>query len=104
MLQCNIPPMPIVLIVILGWLYVALMMALAEATHSNGSIAGAVFTFLLYGVLPVGLVAYIMLTPARKRAIRARDRAQRGAVAPSGEPDRRGQPPADPVAPVREED
>ena len=57
--------MPFILLVIVGWLYVALMMALAEATHSNGSIAGAVFTFVLYGVGPVALVAYILATPAR---------------------------------------
>jgi cell division protein FtsN len=101
MLRRNIPDMPFVFLVILGWLYVALMMAAAEATHSNGSIAGAIVTFVLYGVLPVGIVGYILLTPARKRAIRAREQAQREA---SGAPDGSGETPADAVPPVRKEE
>ena len=67
------------LIVAMAWLYVALMMAVAEATNSNGSVLGAVVTFVLYGLLPVLLVLYLMGTPARKKAIRlreARDAAQ----------------------------
>ncbi|HUR89628.1 MAG TPA: hypothetical protein VMZ74_11120, partial [Ramlibacter sp.] len=68
--------MPVVLLVIVAWLYVVLMMALAEATNSNGTVVGAVFTFVLYGVGPVALVTYIMMTPARKRAIRAREAAE----------------------------
>jgi predicted membrane channel-forming protein YqfA (hemolysin III family) len=94
--------MPFVFIVILGWLYVVLMMAAAEATHSNGSVVGAVLTFLLYGVLPVAVVAYIMLTPARKRAIRAREKAEQEAR--SVEPDGGREAPADAVAPVRKEE
>lgn len=34
-------------IVVIGWLYVALMMAVAEASNTNGSVLGAIFTFLL---------------------------------------------------------
>lgn len=60
-------------IVPIAWIYVALMMSVAEATNSNGTILGAVVTFLLYGVLPVALVVYIMGTPSRKRAIRAKE-------------------------------
>jgi hypothetical protein len=100
--------MPYIFLVIVGWLYVALMMALAEATHANGTVVGAVFTFLLYGVFPVAIVIYIMMTPARKRAIRAREaaqakeeQAQRDEA--SGAPDGRGETPADVVAPVRKE-
>jgi hypothetical protein len=58
-------------IVPIGWLYVALMMAVAEATNSNGTVLGAVFTFVLYGALPVALVVYLMGTPARRRALKA---------------------------------
>jgi hypothetical protein len=109
MLQRNMfCSMPYIFLVIVGWLYVALMMALAEATHSNGSVAGAVFTFLLYGVFPVAIVIYIMMTPARKRAIRARaaadakaEQAKRDEA--SGAPDGGGEAPADAVAPVRKE-
>ncbi|HWI82070.1 hypothetical protein [Ramlibacter sp.] len=93
-------------LVAIGWLYVALMMAVAEATHSNGSVLGAIITFVLYGVLPVALVMYLLGTPARRKAIRAReaaDLAQRRAAA-SGAPDGGGEPAAEaPVAPVRKE-
>ena len=61
------------LIVAMAWLYVALMMAVAEATNTNGSVLGAVVTFVLYGLLPVLLVLYLMGTPARKKAIRLRE-------------------------------
>jgi len=97
--------MPFIFLVIVGWLYVVLMMALAEATHANGSVVGAVFTFLLYGVGPVAIVIYIMMTPARKRAMRAREAAeqQKRADETSGAPDGGGETSADTVAPVRKE-
>ena len=56
----------------IAWIYVVLMMSVAEATNSNGSVLGAVFTFLLYGIAPVALILYFMGTPSRKRAQRAR--------------------------------
>lgn len=58
-------------LVLLAWLYVTLMMALAEATSPVGSVLGAVITFLLYGVLPMVIVAYILGTPARRKARQA---------------------------------
>lgn len=67
-------------IVPIAWLYVALMMALAEATNTNGTVLGAVITFLLYGVLPITLVVYVMGTPARKRAIKAQELAELAAA------------------------
>ena len=85
------------LLVTIGWLYVALMMAVAEATHPQGTVLGAIITFVLYGVAPVALVIYIMGRPAR-RAARARREAQSSAAPEGG-----GEPPADPVAPVRKE-
>lgn len=60
-------------IVAIAWIYVALMMSVAEATNTNGTVLGAVITFVLYGVGPVALVMYILGTPARRRAIRARE-------------------------------
>ena len=54
-------------IVPIAWLYVALMMAVAEATSSQGTVLGAFFTFVLYGLMPIGLVLYFMGTPARRR-------------------------------------
>jgi hypothetical protein len=55
-------------LIALGWIYVALLAALAEATASNGSVLGAIVTFIFYGVLPLSLVLYLIGTPARKRS------------------------------------
>lgn len=62
-------------LVAIAWIYVVLMMAVAEATSSQGTVLGAIFTFLLYGVLPMGIVLYIMATPGRRRALRAAEQA-----------------------------
>jgi hypothetical protein len=62
-------------IIPMAWLYVALMMAVAEATHDNGTLLGGVVTFLLYGLGPVLLVVYLMGSPARRKAIKAKDAA-----------------------------
>ena len=93
-------------IVAIAWLYVALMMAVAEATNSNGTVLGAIVTFVFYGLAPVALLMYIMGTPARKKAMRAREQAEREAAqaaAASGHPDAGGEAAADAVAPVRKE-
>lgn len=87
-------------LVVIAWLYVALMMALAEATHASGTLLGALITFLLYGAGPVALLIYIMGRPARRRAREAREAA---AAAASAQPDGGGEASADAVAPVRKE-
>ena len=94
-------------LVVIAWLYVALMMAVAEATNTTGTVLGAIFTFLLYGLLPVALVVYLMSTPARRRAIKAREAAAREAAIQahakaSGTPDAGGESAPEPVPPVRE--
>jgi hypothetical protein len=61
----------------IAWIYVTLMMAVAEANNSNGTVLGAIVTFVLYGLMPVALLLYIMGTPARRRAMRAREAASR---------------------------
>jgi membrane protein implicated in regulation of membrane protease activity len=66
-------------LVVIAWLYVTVMMAVAEATSSTGSVLGAIFTFLLYGALPLSIVVYILGTPGRKRALRARQIAEQQA-------------------------
>jgi hypothetical protein len=60
-------------IVAIAWMYVALMMAVAEATNTNGTVLGAIVTLILYGLLPVALVVYLMRSPGRKRAIKAKE-------------------------------
>jgi hypothetical protein len=59
----------------IAWIYVALMMAAAEATSTQGTLLGAFFTFLLYGVLPVSILVYIMGTKGRRQKRRAAEAA-----------------------------
>ena len=73
-------------LVAIAWLYVVMMMAVAEALSSQGTLLGAFFTLLLYGLLPLGLVLYIMGTPLRRRARLAATPAQAPAPGPDAEP------------------
>ena len=101
-------------IVAIAWVYVVLMMAVAEALSPQGTVLGAVVTLLLYGVLPLSIGLYVMATPHRRRARRAaeaaelaalRQAADRADTAPSAgaAPDGGGQPAGDAVAPVGKE-
>jgi hypothetical protein len=63
-------------LIVIAWLYVVLMMSVAEATNTTGTLLGAIVTFVLYGLLPMGIVVYIMGTPARKRKIKAQEQAE----------------------------
>lgn len=63
-------------LVAIAWLYVALMMAVAEASAPQGTVIGALFTFSAYGVLPVAILVYILGTPARKARLRAQAEAE----------------------------
>lgn len=82
----------------IAWMYVVLMMAVAEAMSSNGTILGAVITFVLYGLLPLGILMYLMGTPARRRARLA---AERSAAPPA--PDANGMSAGDTVTSERKE-
>ena len=84
-------------LIVVGWIYVALMMAVAEANHPNGTLLGAVFTFLLYGVGPAALIVYLLGRKSRRIARERREQAR------SAAPDAGGEAPADPVPPVRKE-
>jgi len=94
-------------IVAIAWMYVVLMMAVAEAVSPQGSVLGAFFTFLLYGLLPLSIVLYIMGTPVRRRALRAAeaetDAAAAAAALASAPPDGSSHAPGDPVAAERKE-
>jgi hypothetical protein len=68
-------------LIVIAWIYVVLMMSVAEATSSNGTVLGALVTFVMYGVGPAALVAYLMGAPKRNRAIKKRDAEQRKAAA-----------------------
>ena len=54
-------------LVAIAWIYVVLMVAVVEATSPQGTLLGAFFTLLLYGMLPLGIVGYLLLSPARRR-------------------------------------
>ncbi len=85
-------------LIALGWMYVVLMMALAEALGPGGSVLGALVTFVLYGVLPLAIVLYVGGARLRARARRAA-RAGSESVDPGGG----GEAAGEAVAPVREE-
>lgn len=89
-------------LVAIAWGYVVLMMAVAEATGPNGTILGAVITFVMYGVLPLSIVLYVLGTPARRRALR-RAEAAAEASGPPVEPDGGHHATGDPVAAERKE-
>jgi len=77
-----------VYLIAIAWMYVVLMMALAEALSAQGTILGALVTFLLYGCLPLSIVMYLLGTPMRRRARLAAEAeqarlAQAEKVAPS---------------------
>ena len=102
-------------LIVIAWLYVTLLMALAEAFSSQGSVLGAIITFVLYGLLPMGLVVYLMGTPLRRKAIRKSEQLAREEYAAaqlqtdsSTQPDASGHPPALPesaaVPAVRKEE
>ena len=58
-------------IVAVAWIFVVLLMAAAEASSTQGTLLGALFTLLLYGALPLSIVLYVLGTPARRRALLA---------------------------------
>jgi hypothetical protein len=90
-----------VYLIAIAWAYVVIMMTLAEGFSGVGSWLGAAVTFVLYGVLPLGIVLYLFATPARGRA--RRRAAAASATADGADPDGGGHPARDPVAPIREE-
>jgi hypothetical protein len=108
-------------LIAIAWMYVVVMMSVAEATAPNGTVLGAIITFVLYGLLPCVILIYIMGTPMRRKAIRAKEKAEleafRAAAAPSelvqdghgnenspelSQPDAGSESAAHAIAPVRE--
>ena len=57
-------------IIAIGWMFVVVCMAAAEAATS--SVLGALGTLVFYGLLPLGLFLWLVGTPQRHRR---RDRA-----------------------------
>ncbi len=66
-------------IIAIAWLYVTLLMAATEP-----SITAGILTFLFYGLLPCGLLLWLLGTPQRKR--------KRDAIKQTSLDDQLGQP------------
>ena len=58
-------------IVAIGWIYVVLMMSITET-----SVIAGVMTFFLYGILPLGVILYLLGTPERKSRRLAAEKKQ----------------------------
>jgi hypothetical protein len=105
-IETNISRRPLMLLVAIAWIYVVLMVAVVEATGPQGSVLGAFFTVLLYGVLPLVIVGYLFMSPARKRARRAAEVGptdETSAEVVTLDPDGGGHPAGDAVAAERKE-
>ncbi len=87
----------------LAWIYVVLMMAVAEALSPVGSVLGALITFFLYGVLPLSIVLYVLGTPGRKRARKLAEAAELQAASAPGDGDGSGHAAGAGLAPERKE-
>ncbi|HET9977612.1 MAG TPA: hypothetical protein VFQ20_09265 [Burkholderiaceae bacterium] len=83
-------------VVAIAWAFVVVLAALVEGVSPQGSVLGAMFTLVGWGVLPLAVVLYILGTPARRRSRRAAEALAR-------EPDRSGHAAGDAVAPERKE-
>jgi hypothetical protein len=93
-------------LVAIAWIYVVLMMSVVEALSPQGTVIGAVFTFLLYGLLPLSVLLYILGTPSRRKALKLAEAAEDAAAAASAvseAPDSGGHAPGAAVAPERKE-
>jgi hypothetical protein len=64
-------------IVAIAWMFVVGCMAIVEATTS--SVVGGLATLLFYGLLPLGLVLWLLGTPQRHRNRQPRAAPKSGA-------------------------
>lgn len=69
-------------IVVIAWIYVALMMSISEL-----SVIAGIMTFLLYGVFPLSIILYISGTGRRKRERAAAEKMRRNPADSATEPD-----------------
>lgn len=81
----NRPTLDPMLIVALAWMYVVLMMAVVEAMSPGGTVFGALITLVLYGIVPLGIVLYLMSAPARRRMRQQAERREAAASAEAGD-------------------
>lgn len=72
--------LPVVYILAIGWLYVTALMAL---TAQN--VVGGLMTFIFYGLLPCGLLLWLLGTPQRRRNRRLAVRTEHVSDKPNAE-------------------
>jgi hypothetical protein len=89
-------------IVPIAWMFVVLLMTVAEATSTQGTVLGAFFTFVLYGLVPLAIVMYLMGTPSRRRARKLAEAADRPTDLAGSDGDGSSHAPGAGVAPERE--
>lgn len=70
-------------LVVIAWFYVTLLMALAEALSTQGTVLGALITFVLYGLVPISLVIYLFGSPLRRKARKKAEQTEALAAAAS---------------------
>lgn len=87
-------------VVAIAWLYVVVLMALAEGVSDHGSWLGAGVTLMFYGLLPLGIVLYLIGTTSRREARQAQ---QAGSATSGVESDGGGHAAGDAIAPERKE-
>ena len=90
-------------LVVIAWVYVVLMVAVVEATSPQGTLLGALFTLVLWGLLPLAIVLYLLGSPMRRRARRAQEQPANSSAAAPLDPDGGGHAAGDPLAPERKE-
>ena len=83
------------LIVAVAWLYVTILMAFTEPT-----VVAGIMTFLLYCVLPLGILFYLTGSKGRKRRRAAEDEARRAAAAAAPAPTAPPEQPTPPAPPA----
>lgn len=84
-------------LIAIAWGFVVVLMALVEATSTEGTVLGAFFTLLLYGVLPLSIVMYVLGAPMRRTA-----RKKREALEQTDGGDHASAGSTEPLAPERE--
>lgn len=93
-------------LIAMAWGFVVVLMALVEATSTQGTVLGAFFTLLLYGVLPLSIVLYVLGAPSRSKARKKLESVQ-ASVQPSAQEANDGDHatalPAKPLPPVGKE-
>jgi mannose/fructose/N-acetylgalactosamine-specific phosphotransferase system component IID len=87
-------------IIAIAWMFVAVLMAIAEAVSPVGSVLGAIITLLFYGVFPCALLMYILTSGQRRRARQAAEqRAAALSATSADQPDAGCLPASDTIPP-----